>query len=460
MQIKAVIFAGGRGASSLIKHFTTLQNDLKYLDLTVIVNAYDNGLSTGIVRQIYNIQGPSDIRKNQITLLDHKSEYSSSIEKFIGFRFSSKHAGKEKKILRSIADKDEKGIIKGKGLIKKWKNLPPEMKELVSSGIDSWLKFIKCNDIEIEYHDFNIGNIIYAGLTGKNGNLQKTADLLAASMPIKGKVIINSLENLFLYGICELKSDDHKQVILDEADIVEHRSSIRIKAIFLIDKPLTAEKIDELKILPIHEIEHRLNGMSRDYIIPAPEALKAIQEADLLIYGPGTQFSSLLPTYLTDDFAETIAENQNAKKIFICNICEDADTIGFSAPDIVEEAVYYLTKKNRKKKSISDLINYILINNPSDKIEKKNYVAPHISRFSRWPNINMIVSDPQAKSQSERLEFNDDCINVICTSLEDTESGLHGKHSGIKLSHVILDIINNSEKNLHHYHEGAFPLSR
>jgi len=458
MQSKAVIFAGGRGASNLIKHFTTLQNDLKCLDLTIIVNAYDNGLSTGIVRKIYNIQGPSDIRKNQVTLLDHKSEYSSSIEKFINFRFSSEHAGKANKILRSIADEDEKGIIGG--LIETWKNLPPKMKKLVSSGIDSWLKFIKFNDIEIEYNDFNIGNIIYAGLTGKDGNLQKTADLLAASMPIKGKVIINSLDNFFLYGICEPKSDDNKPAILDEADIVEHHLGTRIKAIFLIDKPLTAQKINELEILPIHEIEHRLNCMSRDYIIPAPDALKAIQDADILIYGPGTQFSSLLPTYLTDDFAETIAENRNAKKIFICNICEDADTIGFSAPDIVEEAIYYLTNKNRNNKSISDLINYILINNPSDKIENKNYVAPHISRFSRWPNINLIVSDSKGKPQSGRLEFNDDCINLICTSLEDTESGSHGKHSGIKLGHVILDIINNSDKNLHHYHEGAFPFSR
>ncbi len=60
--MKVVIISGGSGNDTLIKGLT------KYissgLDIKVIVNAYDNGKSTGICRAITNTLGVSDIRKN------------------------------------------------------------------------------------------------------------------------------------------------------------------------------------------------------------------------------------------------------------------------------------------------------------------------------------------------------------------------------------------------------------
>ena len=57
---KVIVFSGGRGSSSLIKALKVFPN----VELRLIVNAYDNGLSTGILRSIFEILGISDIRKN------------------------------------------------------------------------------------------------------------------------------------------------------------------------------------------------------------------------------------------------------------------------------------------------------------------------------------------------------------------------------------------------------------
>ena len=66
--MRIVIFSGGRGCTNIIK---SMLNQTQ-ADLSIIVNAYDNGKSTGRIRAfIPGILGPSDIRKNVSTVLEY-----------------------------------------------------------------------------------------------------------------------------------------------------------------------------------------------------------------------------------------------------------------------------------------------------------------------------------------------------------------------------------------------------
>ena len=65
--INIVIFNGGRGGTSIIPSLVS-NPDIK---LTSIVNAYDDGKSTGEIRDFFNMLGPSDIRKVQELMLLH-----------------------------------------------------------------------------------------------------------------------------------------------------------------------------------------------------------------------------------------------------------------------------------------------------------------------------------------------------------------------------------------------------
>ncbi|GIU82308.1 MAG: YvcK family protein [Acidobacteria bacterium] len=67
-----------------------------------------------------------------------------------------------------------------------------------------------------------------------------------------------------------------------------------------------------------------------------PEALKAIEEADLITIGPGSLYTSLLPPLLVKDIAEGI-EKSKALKIFICNLMtQPGETDGYSAQKHLE----------------------------------------------------------------------------------------------------------------------------
>ena len=68
---KVSIFCGGRGSATLIKYLATQKN----IELTLLINAYDDGKSTGILRKnIPGLLGPSDFRKNFSYLIDFLSD--------------------------------------------------------------------------------------------------------------------------------------------------------------------------------------------------------------------------------------------------------------------------------------------------------------------------------------------------------------------------------------------------
>src|SRR3954454_9618065 len=89
--MRIVILCGGSGSSALqYGLYHTLEKRVDGVDVRVLVNAYDNGRSTGTVRQVMNgqILGPSDVRKNHATRCRLMYPDSPWIE-FLDFRFTA-----------------------------------------------------------------------------------------------------------------------------------------------------------------------------------------------------------------------------------------------------------------------------------------------------------------------------------------------------------------------------------
>ena len=80
MKKKVVVLGGGNGLSYLL-------NGLKQypLDITAIVSVCDNGSSTGILREEFNIPAVGDIRRVLVSL----SETEPLVEKLFNYRFST-----------------------------------------------------------------------------------------------------------------------------------------------------------------------------------------------------------------------------------------------------------------------------------------------------------------------------------------------------------------------------------
>lgn len=92
------------------------------------------------------------------------------------------------------------------------------------------------------------------------------------------------------------------------------------------------EKIGEDKI-PDEE-----KAIKRVYLVPQdakpnPEALEAIREAEIIILGPGSLFTSIIPNLLIKEIAEETAR-RDVMKLYICNVMtQHGETDGFTAAD-------------------------------------------------------------------------------------------------------------------------------
>jgi uncharacterized cofD-like protein len=76
--------------------------------------------------------------------------------------------------------------------------------------------------------------------------------------------------------------------------------------------------------------------LSPDDIEPLPETIDAIREADLIIIGPGSLYTSILPNLLVPKIGEEVCRAK-AKKVYICNVMTQAgETLNYTASDHVK----------------------------------------------------------------------------------------------------------------------------
>ena len=77
--LNIVVINGGRGAAALIPSLLRQQG----LNVTSVVNAYDDGKSTGEMRRFFGMLGPSDIRKVQELMLpENEPEHAAHLAVF------------------------------------------------------------------------------------------------------------------------------------------------------------------------------------------------------------------------------------------------------------------------------------------------------------------------------------------------------------------------------------------
>jgi uncharacterized cofD-like protein len=148
-------------------------------------------------------------------------------------------------------------------------------------------------------HSF--GNLFLAAMSGITGNFDKAIKESSRVLNIKGRVLPSTL------GIVRLCAR------LEDGSVVEGESNIsksgqRIKQVFF-DPPFAA---------------------------PLAEVISAISEADAIVLGPGSLFTSIVPNVLVDKIAHEIAASP-AVKIYICNVMtQPGETDGMTASDHVE----------------------------------------------------------------------------------------------------------------------------
>jgi uncharacterized cofD-like protein len=172
----------------------------------------------------------------------------------------------------------------------------------------------------LEGHSF--GNLFIAAMTAITGNFERALRESSRVLAVRGQIVPSTLEDLTL---CAEFEDD--ATIDGESSI--HKELKRIRRIFF---------------KPGHPTGH-------------PDAVRAIHDADLIVIGPGSLFTSVLPNLLVEDISRAIRASR-AAKVYVCNVAtEHGETDGFLVADHVKAVEAHVGR---------GLFQYVLVNSNTD----------------------------------------------------------------------------------------------
>ena len=151
----------------------------------------------------------------------------------------------------------------------------------------------------------NLGNLFITAMADVAGSFERAVLECSRVLSISGRVIPSTLESVTLVG--DLRAEPARlNRVTGESSIT--RSKGVIERVYL-----------EPDDAPAY-----------------PEAVRAILEADLIVAGPGSLYTSVLPNLLVREIAQAIAASR-AVRVYVCNVATQlGETDGFSVADHVD----------------------------------------------------------------------------------------------------------------------------
>lgn len=173
----------------------------------------------------------------------------------------------------------------------------------------------------------NLGNLILTALTKTTGSFMEAIQTFSKFLNVKGEIIPSSLQVITLYAVME-----DGTIVRGESNIPNFDNQI--------ERVFYEEKVEATR-----------------------EALQAIHEADVIVYGIGSLYTSIIPNLIVDGIVDELKKNP-VKKIYFCNaMTQPGETDNFSLEDHVralqnhsyEKAIdIVITHNNRAEQRLLD----------------------------------------------------------------------------------------------------------
>src|SRR5581483_6939422 len=149
---------------------------------------------------------------------------------------------------------------------------------------------------DLEGHSF--GNLFIVALSKITGNFERALRESSRVLAVRGQILPSTLEDVTLSA-----------VMADEV-MVHGESNI----------PDSGRQIDRVYLQPEH-------------IMAYPEAVAAVLDADLIVIGPGSLYTSILPNLLIEGIQQAVRAS-DAVKVYVCNVAaQRGETDGFEVDD-------------------------------------------------------------------------------------------------------------------------------
>lgn len=144
------------------------------------------------------------------------------------------------------------------------------------------------------------GNLFLTALTNVTGDFPEAVRLSSGVLAIRGRIFPSTAQNVTLEA--ELEGG---KIVAGETKISRSR-----------------RRIERVRLVPRR-------------VRPLPQVLAAIRRADLILVGPGSLYTSLIPNFLVAEVVEVIAHSR-ATRVYIANLMtQPGETQGYSVADHV-----------------------------------------------------------------------------------------------------------------------------
>ncbi len=148
----------------------------------------------------------------------------------------------------------------------------------------------------------SFGNLFLAALNGMSDSFDQAVMKMSEVLAITGRVLPVSNENIWLVA----EFDDGTEVVGES--VIAHHKAVHDRT------------IKRVRLIP-------------DCPAALPASIRAIEEADLIVLGPGSLYTSIIPNLLVDGVAEAVCES-DAVKLYIMNVMtQDGETEGYTGAD-------------------------------------------------------------------------------------------------------------------------------
>lgn len=175
----------------------------------------------------------------------------------------------------------------------------------------------------------------------------------------------------------------------------------------------------ESKIFDFKRAQHcriRRVRMEPSPVTPLPQAMEAIADADVIVLGPGSLYTSIIPNLLVSGVAKAIAQS-HALRLYIANIMtQEGETEGYTLSEHIK-AIY--------EHGVPDMVDLCLANSAE--------IPESVRQAYRSENAQPMLVDAQA--------VRDLGVELICEPLADETKRLKARHDPHKLARAILEVV-------------------
>lgn len=324
-----VVFAGGTGFREI-----NIELSSRIRTVSRIVPIWDNGGSSRVLREPFSVIPVGDVR-HALMAMAHGEGRVGQVVKLFNWRLPD--AGSEDELRSELSQ-----FVRGQHPL--IASIEPSLKDVIVTYLQ-WFESKLPTSIDLKHG--SIGNFVLVGAYLAHAKNMNTAIYVFRQLcSIHGNIWPVSLQSGLHIGVCL----EDGQAIVGQAEVTNldrNRHREKIETIFFTQDVAGRQP-------PVPPVRTEAN----------PLVLEALKTADVVVFGPGSFFTSILPHLMVDGVVDMIA-SLDVPKVLVGNMMESSETYNWTLEGLVDTLLNTAHEYASTKRSAHKYVTHILANDSS-----------------------------------------------------------------------------------------------